>query len=134
MRMKNSEIHTLFVDTPDEPQPNGTKTKKIATVLIIAAIVIGGITYFLQATKTTDQAIDPEPSEHINLWDDDEGGGYDDPDDYDTTAPSQASDASASSYYQRDTEPTEVPGRNKYLRPTSSTRRTVLPASRRLPR
>ena len=88
--------------------------KKIATLLIIAAIVIGALAYIAQSTKTTSQAINQNDSDVQEIQEilNSDAGEVDATGD--THEPNQADDATAPDYYQRDSTPTEIPGSNKY--------------------
>ena len=88
--------------------------KKIASLLIIAAIVIGALAYIAQSTKTTSQAINQNDSDVQEIQEilNSDAGEVDATGD--THEPNQADDATAPDYYQRDSTPTEIPGSNKY--------------------
>lgn len=95
--------------------------KKIASLLIIAAIVIGGLAYIAQSSKTTSRAInDTSPTgsnagqEIADILNSDMGSVDDSANGADTELPSEASDAAEPEYYQRDSTPTEIPGSGKY--------------------
>lgn len=91
--------------------------KQIATILLVAAMVIGALAYIAQSTKTTSEAINasnPNAGQEIAEILNSDDGYLDDAADGDTAQPSEASNAGAASYYERESSPTELPGQSKY--------------------